>query len=204
MYEVINKPLHFNQNIKRGNKTICNIEWIENNIISIGDIIATDGQTIIDFETFKAKYVNTPRTNFLVFNGIALSVKQFLTKYRNNTNQFLNCSFLVWDMIKEGNSKLRDFLHKDDKQPTAVLKWNSYLPALNWSKIFKTCHNTTIDTQLRWFQLRILHRILPTRRYLHICNITDSPICLFCRNHEETLCHLFWECQFVQKFWKDL
>merc|ERR1711963_301810 len=33
---------------------------------------------------------------------------------------------------------------------------------------------------------------------------TDSPICLFCRNHEETLCHLFWECQFVQKFWKDL
>ena len=103
-------------------------------------------------------------------------------------------------MIREGNSKVRDFLHVDDKQPTATLKWDSYFPALNWNKIFKKCHKITIDTQLRWFQLRILHRILPTRRYLHICKIIDSPICLLCKNHDETLCHLFWECTIVQIF----
>ena len=203
-YDVINEPLHFNNNIKRGNKTISITEWIENNIVCIRDIIAEDGQTVIDFETFKAKYVNTPRTNFLDFNGIALSVRQFLTKSKNNPSQFIDCSFLAWDMIREGNSKVRDFLHVDDKQPTATLKWDSYFPALNWNKIFKKCHKITIDTQLRWFQLRILHRILPTRRYLHICKIIDSPICLLCKNHDETLCHLFWECTIVQTFWKDL
>ena len=70
--------------------------------------------------------------------------------------------------------------------------------------MFLKCHKTTIDTQLRWFQSRILHRILPTRKYLHTCRIIDSPTCLFCKNHEETLCHLFWECSFAQTFWKDL
>ena len=37
-----------------------------------------------------------------------------------------------------------------------------------------------------------------------MCKIINSSHCLFCINYEETISHLFWECRFVQKFWKDL
>jgi len=52
--------------------------------------------------------------------------------------------------------------------------------------------------------LKTWFRILPTRRYLNMCKIVNSPQCLFCLNNEETLIHLFWECNVVKKFWQDL
>ena len=63
---------------------------------------------------------------------------------------------------------------------------------------------TTKDTQLRWFQIRMIHRILPTNRYLCFRKIVDSPLCTFCMQEQETLFHLFWECSYIQTFWQDL
>ena len=34
--------------------------------------------------------------------------------------------------------------------------------------------------------------------------LVDSPNCTFCQNEIETLNHLFCECQYVKRFWKDL
>ena len=63
---------------------------------------------------------------------------------------------------------------------------------------------TTKDTQLRWFHFRILHRLLPTGRYLYLGHLTETPMCDFCSHEEETLLHLFWECPAVQSFWSDV
>ena len=138
------------------------------------------------------------------YNGIAHSIKQFLTKTKNNPNDNKICSFWVWKIIKNSNAEVREALENDHKLPTASLKWNNIFPDLNWKTIFTKCFKTTIDTQLQWFQARIIHRILPTRRYLHICKIVDSPVCLFCTNHEESINHLFWECNVVKLFWQEL
>ena len=88
--------------------------------------------------------------------------------------------------------------------PTASLKWNLHFPNLNWKTIFSKCYKTSRDTQLQWFQARLLHRILPTEKYLHMCKIKDSPSCKFCRDSVETITHLFWECEVVKKFWDEL
>ena len=45
---------------------------------------------------------------------------------------------------------------------------------------------------------------LSTNRLLHLQKLVDSPVCTFCNNTEETLVHLFWECQKVQEFWSNL
>ena len=63
---------------------------------------------------------------------------------------------------------------------------------------------TTKDTQLRWFQFRILHRLLPRGRYLYLRHLTETPVCDFCSHEEETLLHLFWEYPAVQSFWSDV
>ena len=150
----------------------------ENNIITLRDLTNDDGLTFMDFRTFKRKYPHTPNTHFLCFNGIVRTAKQCLTTVKINQNNPITCSFWVWDTIRAGNIKVRESLEKDDKPPTATLKWNT--PELAWKTIFIKCFKTTIDTQLQWFQARILHRILPTRRYLNICKIVNSPLCLLC------------------------
>ena len=46
----------------------------------------------------------------------------------------------------------------------------------------------------QWFQTRINHMILGT----NAMKITQSPLCSFCRETDETSEHLFWECDHVQ------
>ena len=58
--------------------------------------------------------------------------------------------------------------------------------------------------KLRWFQTRIVHRILPTRKYLYDCKIVDDPVCTFCEEDIQSLQHLLWNCEVVQTFQKDL
>ena len=60
------------------------------------------------------------------------------------------------------------------------------------------------DPIFQWFQARIIHRILPTRKYLALCKITDSSICVFCENSTETLNHMFWNCNHVREFWNNI
>ena len=84
------------------------------------------------------------------------------------------------------------------------MKWNNIFPNLNWRKIFHTCQKTTIDTKLRWFQLRLIYRILPTNRFLSIRKILDNETCDLCRNETETIEHMLYDCTFVTVFWHQL
>ena len=53
------------------------------------------------------------------------------------------------------------------------------LDNLNWEKIFTRWFNSTADTQLKWFQTRLLHRVLPTNIYLLIIKVIYPPCVLF-------------------------
>ena len=35
-------------------------------------------------------------------------------------------------------------------------------------------------------------------------NLAATDECTFCKTASETIVHLFWQCHFTQKFWKDL
>ena len=50
---------------------------------------------------------------------------------------------------------------------------------------------------MQWFQRRINHRILPTKKYLYNMTYVPSPRCSFCQE-EETINHMFWQCQETQ------
>ena len=60
---------------------------------------------------------------------------------------------------------------------------------------------TTLDPQLRWFQIRILHRLIPTNRFLYLRKLVNSLVCTFCGTEEETAIHMFWECIYAQRLW---
>ena len=104
----------------------------------------------------------------------------------------------------KGNTFVTGVLNGVGGAPTAVQKWNIEYQSLNWKKIFLNTFRITIDAQLRWFQTRLLHRILPTNKYLHKCKIIPSALCSFCTQEEDSISHLFWSCDNVNTFWMEL
>jgi hypothetical protein len=72
-------------------------------------------------------------------------------------------------------------------------------------KIFNIIANkSTQSTDLRWLQYRIIHNILPTRKFLFKIKYIDSPLCSFCGVYPETIDHLFWHCKVINNIWKQL
>ena len=110
----------------------------------------------------------------------------------------------MWFCIRAGNAMVNAKFQEDSVKPTAVIKWNSEFQGVEWKIVFRLCFTTSKDPQLKWFQTRLIHRILPTQKYLALCKITDSSLCTFCGTATETICHLLWSCHFTQSFWNEL
>ncbi|KAF7809070.1 putative ribonuclease H-like domain, reverse transcriptase zinc-binding domain-containing protein [Senna tora] len=74
-------------------------------------------------------------------------------------------------------------------------------------------HNSDTNSNLRWvwklkghikqktFIWTCLRNALPCRSILQQRGIPISPLCPFCSNHNETLIHLFLECEFSKQVW---
>ena len=92
-----------------------------------------------------------------------------------------------------------------DTRLSSMQKWSASLGIdITNNSVFKHFLKTTRDTQLRWFQFRLLHRTLPCQRYLFLRKIVNTPVCNFCTQEEQTLEHLLWDCDKTQEFWFDL
>ena len=137
---------------------------------------------------------------FLVYGGIITAIKKYQKKVDVKLSVRFSClNTKVWTIIRRCNQAVQTALDKSKAVPVAVNKWNKiYNSPLNWKKIFTKTRKTTLDTQLRWCQLRILHRILPTNKYLYMCRIVEPACCSFCKQEEETISHPFWYCDIVQ------
>ena len=55
------------------------------------------------------------------------------------------------------------------------------------------------DSHFQWFEIRILHRILPTNYLLTKMSIKANQSCTFCNQEMENLLNLFWECRVSPK-----
>ena len=57
---------------------------------------------------------------------------------------------------------------------------------INWTKIYSKPFKTTSDTKLRWFQCRLLHRMITTNMFLLTVNKAENNLCTFCKGTPET------------------
>ena len=73
-----------------------------------------------------------------------------------------------------------------------------------WKTIFHIAHKTINDNYYKWFQLRLIHRILGVNKYLFKTSISKCAICRICNQHPETLLHLFTKCTKVKIFLQQL
>ena len=75
---------------------------------------------------------------------------------------------------------------------------------IDWSQTHENNFSCSIETQLRSFYFKIFHKAICTNRFLHRIGRNDSPFCQFCEKIDETLIHLFCECDVIVPLWDNL
>ena len=70
----------------------------------------------------------------------------------------------------------------------------------NWAQIYKLPYKCTASTRSQSLHFRIVHRYVPTLKFLHTRQIIESPLCPKC-GIDESLSHFLFYCQDVKPLW---
>ena len=58
------------------------------------------------------------------------------------------------------------------------------------------------DNYLIYLQFKIINRILGTKSLLDKISLTYNPLCILCKEQEETIMHLFYDCNEALLLWQ--
>ena len=87
------------------------------------------------------------------------------------------------------------------KTPTAQCKWEQEGISFDcWGDMYEIPYKVTTSTKLQSLHFRIIHRYIPTRKFLCSRNIIGSRLCLKCFE-VDTLEHFFYRCTDVREIW---
>ena len=75
---------------------------------------------------------------------------------------------------------------------------------IDWTAIYTLPRLITNNTYMRSFQYKILNNVLFLNKKLHTFGIKPSRLCSLCNLYDETLYHMFYECDRVKCSWSDL
>ena len=148
----------------------------------------------------------------LTYNGIySILTKLFrsrkitLTDVKSNFAPFIPPLYNILVKNVKCNKHIYKLLNDKDIIPTAFNKWNnSYDFNINPRDVFNICFNTSADTSIHWLQYRIIHRILPVRKYLKKIKAINNDICFFCDHDVESIEHVFFFCDTASSIWDNL
>ena len=202
---ILENPLFYNPKILIGKKSIFLKSWFYSGVQCIGDIFTEDG-TLYDIKDFNNFY--NLNANFVHFQGVCQAVVKYLknTAYPFNETKTVNRPYIpsiLSSLLKneKGSQPMHNILKSNSCIPSCKPKWehkfNVKIDNKVWNKIFSLIFNITKDTNLQWFQYRIIHRILGTNELLYKINYKDNPKCSFCNKNVESLEHLFWDCKII-------
>ena len=167
--------------------------------------------TFLNFTEFRRVFPGV-RINFLDYLGIVSAIpaswKNKLrdnVAARNSSDRGMITVELNGQRVSLLKVRARDFYRMGLKRtkPTALGKWEAegFSPD-EWGVFFSIPYTCTKSTKLQSFQYQIIHRFTPTRKFLFVRKLVDSPICTRCSG-VDTIAHHFYDCHKVAKFWKD-
>ena len=205
--------LWYNRSIRIDNKTVFIYSLYKRGIKVIDDLIKDNG-ALMSIEELKLKYPGV-KIDFLTYQALLRGIpglwKKTLLETANQKLSVCGKSDVPSISIGDQAYKISDVRSKhfyevelNSVTPKAVQRWeNLGYHGVNWEEAFKIPYLCTKSTKLQSLQYRILHRYIPTRRYLYIRNVMNSPQCAYCRN-EDTLEHFFFMCSNVKQIWEQI
>ena len=196
---VLSSPIFYNNKIMIGNQPIYLKKWDQQGIKSINDLIHENGEFLSQDE-FEHTY--NIKTNFVQFLGLKQAIMAYARTYniisfsKKLHTPLLPASIHLLIKSKKGGKDFYTILNQNSVKPTSQYKWNHVynIEEKTWKEIYSFPFNLSLGTKMQWFQTRINHRILPTKKYLYNMKYVPSPRCSFCQE-EETIIHMLWQCQ---------
>ena len=203
--------LWYNHRIKINHNCVHYKHWSNKGIYYVCDLLDEKG-AFLTLDNFMAKF--NVKTNFLEYRGIINAVRKSFGLALKGTKGALclplipfNFRFLWKD--KKGCSRIYNCLCSSKKVSyNFIAKWETKLNVsftnLNWMTLCNIPFSSTKDTRLRWFQFRLVHRILGVNSFLAKIGKKDNGLCTFCQAENETLIHLFCKCEISSTFWSQV
>ena len=202
-----------------GGRPVFTKEWFDSNILSIRDLLNSNGQ-LLSFQEFNNKY--DCNMNFLQFYQVTSAISKYLVIKARNTeplenelyarNNFL-CQLDDSAQVQLDNAKTRDVYGLLNRKihmvhQTGPMNWNSKtrLDENAWKSIFTSLKSICKETNratLKEFQFKLIHRIVVTKKELHRYGIKADDECLYC-GEKDSIDHTFLNCQFVKIFVNDV
>ena len=70
-----------------------------------------------------------------------------------------------------------------------------------WKSIYLMPHILPISNKAKEMHYRIVHGYVATNHMMYKMNTINSDLCNFCEHCEQTVFHLFYNCNHVKRFW---
>ena len=107
----------------------------------------------------------------------------------NMVNQKVLSDILSMDKVCKMTYRTFVNMHKSKRKN--IEKWilglNQNIEVNSFKTFYTIPFISTIESKLCSFQYKILQRILPTNKFLKLCNIRNNDCCSFCQKEIETI-----------------
>ena len=203
------QPLWYNQIISKEPLFIKN--WNDCGIKIIGDLVKNNHE-IMSLAEIRNKF-GANNIDFLTMHRIKKNINNLLIPLIDNLNTYVPLErpyvpFYLRPILKDKKGVRGLIQALNIKEKNSVFfnrKWcrdlDSEIDTQTWKKTYILCFKLINDNYLIWLQYRILTRILGTNYLLSKMKIVDNSSCTLCKQSDETLLHLFWNCQYAQLLW---
>ena len=180
--------------------------FIDKGIIYLKDLINDQRQFYTHTDFQNRTHI---KINFLEYLGLIGSIprcwKNTIEKstLTDGIAQIFRISLkYITNLERPTNAVYRKHLETVTVEKKPEIKWeNTFNKQIDWKSVYSNIYSSTLNVKVQSFQFKLVHRILPTNKFLHICKIKETEMCYFCNSEIETFEHLFFECTVVRQFW---
>ena len=200
--DALAEPIFYNNKIRIGNNCIYHDSWYNAGIRYVKDLICNNGN-FLTFQAFNVKY-NVNGVNFFTHMQCVAAIRTFLRResilVENSNSSTVNATVRVLFSCLKGSQKFYRILNSSNVKPNFSSTWEAKLVCtIDWNTIFYIV-NRIKEVKLKWFQMRIVQRILGTNVTLRCMNLRQNDNCSFCDRDRENITHLFLSCNIVKNF----
>ena len=205
--EVLSDKLWFSDNT-RYTKTIIN-KWDRKGLRFISDLFSKEDGTLHTREYLSATY--NVRMTFLCYTSMIRSIPAQLQHNVNNARKVVAPIFpykiaLLSKKVctnRIAYASLVRLSSNGGARAKLERKWIRDVGQMHIGTL-RDIRFTTKNTYLQSLHFRIVKRIIATNTFLYRIGKAENPLCTFCKRENETLLHVLWSCDIVQRFVREV
>ena len=203
--EILSQVIWGNSLIRKANKPIWEKRIIKSGIDYIYQLKSKDKEALKEFGEICEDYGEVIGT--LDYNAIKVSIplvwKSMIkyeeieeicdTDFQKLSKEISIVKRVYWTMVEKKNPR-------DGCKIIWEKELNRTITEEEWEKLLGNTKMITKSTKLRYFQYKILRRIVTTNVNRAKWDKQVQEQCYFCNEEKEVISHLFWECKITKKF----